>query len=198
MLYVVIFFIIGLAVILLQTKGSLSASLKRKDESLLVYSIKWIGYTRRREINLSDFSSKLIEGEKAEALDSNAGEILSVLKHARALYLAKRKSVRKIVRFIWRHLEINELNAQITSGGNDACLIAVKTGLIYSVTGIIDSILSNLFKIKSKKIFIEPDFSSKKTEMNISCILKMRFVNIIIAVIWTRLIYKKFKKEERR
>ncbi len=197
MLYVVIFFIVA-AVMLMISKVILSASLKRQDESMLQISIIWLVFKWRREINLSDYSSMLLKGREPEAPKKDAVNLISGLKDIRALYCAKTKSVRKAARFIQKHLMVNELNAQIEAGGSDACIIAVKTGLIYSFTGIIDSLLTGIFKINEKSIFIQPNFSSKKTRMHLSCILKMRYVNIIIAVSWVNFIYQKFKREERR
>ncbi|MDD4492997.1 MAG: DUF2953 domain-containing protein [Eubacteriales bacterium] len=135
---------------------------------------------------------------KEEKKKLSAGEVLDRIKHIRTLFFSKGEELRSIAEYLQERLIVKKLAVTVYTGGNEACGIALKAGFAYSIIGILDSILSDKLNIKQKCILIQPNYSLKKTSIDLNCIMKLRFVNIIIAAIRFGYTYRKFEKEGSR
>jgi hypothetical protein len=64
-------------------------------------------------------------------------------------------------------------------GGRNAMLVALHTGLMWSIKGLTVTCLSNISSLKKVQLVVEPDYMSADFISQIDCILKMRIVHII-------------------
>ncbi|NMB96501.1 MAG: DUF2953 domain-containing protein [Clostridiaceae bacterium] len=93
-----------------------------------------------------------------------------------------------------------KLNLKIIYGANDAFWTGILGGLLYIITGSIDSLFTSYFNIEEKNINIQPDFTKNVFELEALCILNVRLVNIIKAGLFFLLAFinDKFKNTVRR
>ena len=99
----------------------------------------------------------------------------------------KKKKSKMAFKYVWRALEIDnvssELNIKIVEGTGDAAQTAIYYGALYFVAEIIKIILENKTDLYNDKIEIICDFNKKVFSVDISCIFKLKLVNIISEVL---------------
>ena len=91
-------------------------------------------------------------------------------------------------------LTFKNLGIYIGFGTGDAAVTGVTygviSGIIYTVTGIIDSLCG----VQNKNIRISPDFFNSQFSANCECILRLRNVHIIIIAIKFLLLMLRIRK----
>lgn len=94
------------------------------------------------------------------------------------------ESAGKPVKRLISHIRVNDLSADITASGDDACEAALNYG---KINWLIHSTLAFLYqtvRLNVKRINIGVDFTSGNTEYYISCKIKMRLSTAIGCAIW--------------
>jgi hypothetical protein len=90
---------------------------------------------------------------------------------------------RTIIARIFRRLHIKELNISVYPATGDACSTGILTGLVWTLIGGIDTLLTCHARVDKRNIKVMPEYASDKTRVDASCIIRLKIVNIILIVI---------------
>lgn len=93
-----------------------------------------------------------------------------------------------------KSLILKDLKLYIKEGTGNACHTALLYGFIWSLTGLIPTLIFTDFKVKNKEIKIETDFKEKVWKVNFNCIFSLKIVNIIFMCIEFLKYYLKSRK----
>ena len=102
---------------------------------------------------------------------------------------------------IIRHIVIKSFDAEVKSGGEDAAQTAINYGYVSAVIyPAVSIILGGVKKYKSARVQIFPDYNSKSSSVNFSCVfrIKLWWVNLNALRALIKLIkgFMKLKKQE--
>ncbi|QNU65329.1 DUF2953 domain-containing protein [Ruminiclostridium herbifermentans] len=114
------------------------------------------------------------------------------------------KDIKKLTKSIFNILEIledfkkriilEELSFYLKEGTGNAFNTAILYGLIWNLFGMFQAIIMNSFTVRNKDIKIETDFKEKVWNLNFSCIISIKIVNIILMCKQLLIIYLKNRK----
>ena len=77
-------------------------------------------------------------------------------------------------------LSLNELDLRIILGTGDAFLTGILGGAAWAIAGVLMAHISNSGWFPKGKIDIKSDFNEQKLDINLHCIISIKFVHIII------------------
>ncbi len=94
------------------------------------------------------------------------------------------KSASKPIKRLISHIRVSNFYLFITASGEDAAQAAMNYGKINWLVHTALAVLYNTVKLNVKKIDITADFTSGKTEYELSCKVKLRLGTAIGCVLW--------------
>jgi hypothetical protein len=80
---------------------------------------------------------------------------------------------------IFGEIKIKYLKIHITSGTGDICITGILNGLLWSLAGVLDSMISNNFKVYEKNISVKSNFNEKTIIIDADCIIVFRIAHIM-------------------
>ena len=110
-------------------------------------------------------------------LGSDISEIIELVKQ---LIESASKPVKRLI----SHIRVNNFYLFVTASGEDAAQAAMNYGKINWIVYTAIAVLYEAVKLDVKKIDITADFSSGKTEYELSCKVKLRLGTAIGCAIW--------------
>ena len=94
------------------------------------------------------------------------------------------ESASKPIKRLISHIRVSNFYLFITASGEDAAQAAMNYGKINWLVHTALAVLYNTVKLDVKKIDITADFTSGKTEYELSCKVKLRLGTAIGCVLW--------------
>ena len=110
-------------------------------------------------------------------LSGDTGETIKFIKQ---LISSASKPVKRLI----SHIRVSNFYLFITASGEDAAQAAMNYGKINWLVHTALAVLYNTVKLNVKKIDITADFTSGKTEYELSCKVKLRLGTAIGCVLW--------------
>lgn len=110
-------------------------------------------------------------------LSGDTGETIEFIKQ---LISSASKPVKRLI----SHIRVSNFYLLITASGEDAAQAAMNYGKINWLVHTALAVLYNTVKLNVKKIDITADFTSGKTEYELSCKVKLRLGTAIGCVLW--------------
>ncbi len=109
-----------------------------------------------------------------------SGDIGETIEFVKQLILSASKPVKRLI----GHIRVSNFYLFITASGEDAAQAAMNYGKINWLVHTALAVLYNTVKLDVKKIDITADFTSGKTEYELSCKVKLRLGTAIGCVLW--------------
>ena len=109
-----------------------------------------------------------------------SGDIGETIEFVKQLISSVSKPVKRLI----SHIRVNNFYLFITASGEDAAQAAMNYGKINWLVHTALAVLYNTVKLNVKKIDITADFTSGKTEYELSCKVKLRLGTAIGCVLW--------------
>lgn len=109
-----------------------------------------------------------------------SGDIGETIEFVKQLILSASKPVKRLI----GHIRVSNFYLFITASGEDAAQAAMNYGKINWLVHTALAGLYNTVKLNVKKIDITADFTSGKTEYELSCKVKLRLGTAIGCVLW--------------
>lgn len=109
-----------------------------------------------------------------------SGDISETIEFIKQLILSASKPVKRLI----GHIRVSNFYLFITASGEDAAQAAMNYGKINWLVHTALAVLYNTVKLNVKKIDITADFTSGKTEYELSCKVKLRLGTAIGCVLW--------------
>ncbi|PYG87589.1 hypothetical protein LY28_01958 [Ruminiclostridium sufflavum DSM 19573] len=100
----------------------------------------------------------------------------------------------KALKILKKGVTIKEIEVYLKEGTGDAFNTAFLYGLLWNLSGLLETAVCSNFIVKNKKIIIEADFKEKMWKLNIGCIFRIRIVNIILMCKQLLIFYLKNRK----
>lgn len=127
-------------------------------------------------------------GKKADNNGNNSllsklglsGDIGETIEFVKQLISSASKPVKRLI----SHIRVSNFYLFITASGEDAAQAAMNYGKINWLVHTALAVLYNTVKLNVKKIDITADFTSGKTEYELSCKVKLRLGTAIGCVLW--------------
>lgn len=127
-------------------------------------------------------------GKKADNNGNNSllsklglsGDIGETIEFVKQLISSASKPVKRLI----GHIRVSNFYLFITASGEDAAQAAMNYGKINWLVHTALAVLYNTVKLNVKKIDITADFTSGKTEYELSCKVKLRLGTAIGCVLW--------------
>ncbi len=109
-----------------------------------------------------------------------SGDIGETIEFVKQLILSASKPIKRLI----SHIRVSNFYLFITASGEDAAQAAMNYGKINWLVHTALAVLYNTVKLNVKKIDITADFTSGKTEYELSCKVKLRLGTAIGCVLW--------------
>lgn len=109
-----------------------------------------------------------------------SGDIGETIEFIKQLISSASKPVKRLI----SHIRVSNFYLFITASGEDAAQAAMNYGKINWLVHTALAVLYNTVKLNVKKIDITADFTSGKTEYELSCKVKLRLGTAIGCVLW--------------
>ena len=109
-----------------------------------------------------------------------SGDIGETIEFVKQLISSASKPVKRLL----SHIRVSNFYLFITASGEDAAQAAMNYGKINWLVHTALAVLYNTVKLNVKKIDITADFTSGKTEYELSCKVKLRLGTAIGCVLW--------------
>ena len=109
-----------------------------------------------------------------------SGDISETIEFVKQLVESASKPIKKLI----SHIRVSNFYLFITASGEDAAQAAMNYGKINWLVHTALAVLYNTVKLNVKKIDITADFTSGKTEYELSCKVKLRLGTAIGCVLW--------------
>ena len=109
-----------------------------------------------------------------------SGDIGETIEFVKQLISSASKPVKRLI----GHISVSNFYLFITASGEDAAQAAMNYGKINWLVHTALAVLYNTVKLNVKKIDITADFTSGKTEYELSCKVKLRLGTAIGCVLW--------------
>lgn len=109
-----------------------------------------------------------------------SGDIGETIEFVKQLILSASKPVKRLI----GHIRVSNFYLFITASGEDAAQASMNYGKINWLVHTALAVLYNTVKLNVKKIDITADFTSGKTEYELSCKVKLRLGTAIGCVLW--------------
>lgn len=109
-----------------------------------------------------------------------SGEIGETIEFVKQLVESASKPIKRLI----SHIRVSNFYLFITASGEDAAQAAMNYGKINWLVHTALAVLYNTVKLNVKKIDITADFTSGKTEYELSCKVKLRLGTAIGCVLW--------------
>jgi hypothetical protein len=209
MLYSVIFFILAVfTAVLFLVNIKVVLEYKRNDEddniTIFLYTLKGM-FKYKYEVPLVDFGQTGIKfrlvkekGKKDKKISEKKGrlkiaEILDKYILVKVNYEANKDLICDIKKYLKTRLFLNKFRLNICEGTGNACYTGIICGILWSLTGMLTSGMSNLFKTYEKCVSIRPDFNLKVFNVDLCCIFHIKLVHIIVVLI--KIFSNRFKEK---
>lgn len=119
--------------------------------------------------------------------DSSKNKVKSILKDLQENW--------KIVKCFFEKIQIHELEWRSSIGTGDAAISATLAGAVWSIKGIILTIIrSNMPMKRPPVVEVSPSYQRLAAETSIACMVKFRTGNAILTAIKLFLMWKKMKR----
>ena len=102
--------------------------------------------------------------------------------------------LRRIHNYLRCRVNIKKFDLDIIIGTDNAHQTAILIGVLWSLTGILLSVMHNNFNLLEKNISIKPEYMGKKLKVDLFCILNVRIGHIIIVGLICLMHIKPFRK----
>lgn len=109
-----------------------------------------------------------------------SGDISEIIEFAKQLVESASKPIKRLI----SHIRVNNFYLFVTASGEDAAQAAMNYGKINWLVHTAVAVLYNAVKLDVKKIDITADFTSGKTEYELSCKVKLRLGTAIDCALW--------------
>lgn len=109
-----------------------------------------------------------------------SGDIGETIEFAKQLVESASRPIKRLI----SHIRVSNFYLFITASGEDAAQAAMNYGKINWLVHTALAVLYNTVKLNVKKIDITADFTSGKTEYELSCKVKLRLGTAIGCVLW--------------
>lgn len=109
-----------------------------------------------------------------------SGDISETIELVKQLVESASKPIKRLI----SHIRVSNFYLFITASGEDAAQAAMNYGKINWLVHTALAVLYNTVKLNVKKIDITADFTSGKTEYELSCKVKLRLGTAIGCVLW--------------
>ena len=109
-----------------------------------------------------------------------SGDIGETIEFVKQLVESASKPIKRLI----SHIRVSNFYLFITASGEDAAQAAMNYGKINWLVHTALAVLYNTVKLNVKKIDITADFTSGKTEYELSCKVKLRLGTAIGCVLW--------------
>ena len=109
-----------------------------------------------------------------------SGDISETIEFVKQLVESASKPIKRLI----SHIRVSNFYLFITASGEDAAQAAMNYGKINWLVHTALAVLYNTVKLNVKKIDITTDFTSGKTEYELSCKVKLRLGTAIGCVLW--------------
>lgn len=109
-----------------------------------------------------------------------SGDISETIEFVKQLVESASKPIKRLI----SHIRVSNFYLFITASGEDAAQAAMNYGKINWLVHTALAVLYNTVKLNVKKIDITADFTSGKTEYELSCKVKLRLGTAIGCVLW--------------
>lgn len=216
MLYLAIFFvlIIILALVLLLKINIVIEYTRNDEDDHIVLSIFSIGglLKLKYEIPMADVEKTGIrfikykeKGRHEKKVDKSKGtfdfsEMLERIKYFNEIYTQNRTVICSIKKYIQGRITISELKLDILVGTGEAHYTGLLSGLMWSVYGVVLSLISNIIKVLKNDVHIKSDFVNKVFNVDLFCIFTFKLVHIIVigskvAFVFLKLKFRNKKSE---
>lgn len=122
-------------------------------------------------------------------------EIFDKIQYFKDFYKQNRIIICDIRDYLRKRLILKEYSIEVEAGSTDAFYTGILNGVVWAVTGIITSFLSNNFKVIKKCVEVKTNFKENLFTIDFYCIFHIRIVHIIVVGI-KFLLYQRSKREK--
>jgi uncharacterized membrane protein YbhN (UPF0104 family) len=197
MFNLVVFIIVSIVVILLllfmKTDIVVEYTRRNEDDSLALSIVSFAGlfkYKYKFPMADSGFKIRKLKKKRKDEKVEGWGKVLKWYKSIRDFYISRK--------FIFKYLKcrivIKEYKLYLEAGTGDASSTGIITGVIWTLSGIIDSFFSSNFLVKNKRVNIKANFNDKVLTIDLLCIFSVKIVHIIVVAL--KYLFDKFRKKK--
>lgn len=109
-------------------------------------------------------------------------EIYDKYINVKGYYIANNELICDIRAYLHKRLALLKFELCIREGTGNASQTAIISGILWSLTGIVTSFLSDNIKTLEKHVRIKPCFETKIFTVDFLCIFHIKFVHIIVVL----------------
>lgn len=210
MIYLVIFILLAVLItVIIIKKVNIELEYTRKeDDDHLIISIytAWRLIKLKYELQVIDAENTVIKFRRwsktslQEKKSENKGwmdlsEIISKIKKFNDINKKYNIIICYIKPYIKKTFILEEIRLDMELGSDDAAQAGILGGLVWGITGVIASFLSNNFNVNKTNLNIKTVFVEKKLNVDLYCIFKAKIVNIILVVLKVLYLYLKIRQK---
>ena len=178
-----LFVIIGIFILVLNTEFSIECNITQKKIGFKSYIILFKNCIKYR-IN----PENLIFWEK----NNDKKNIVDFINN----YKEDKKKLIDIINFFKRKITITNINMSLRIGLNDAFVVAIISGAIWTLIGIFKLLIKNYFIVEEEKFMVKPTYDLETLDVDMNCIFRVKIVHIIF--VGTKiLLYRWWKRGKR-
>lgn len=137
------------------------------------------------------FKPKLYPFDKEKEMGRNKPENIFKIK-----FVNKDNRFKEIIDYIWDKIVIDEIIWQTQIGFDDAFLVSIVYGIIWSFKSILINYIFLYKNVRDINIDVIPMFNENKLDITFDCIIQLRMVYIIIVWIWFLILHKGGEKND--
>jgi hypothetical protein len=185
----------NIIILRVRIKASLEYLRNEEDDNLTIsfYAMKGL-FRYKYEVPVADFGKggikfKLVkeQGGKAQQIGTRKEKMKSSglfekYETVRSYIQANNEFLCDLRDYLRPRLLMYQFRLFVEEGTGNASQTGIICGLLWSVVGVVTSLLSNNFKTFEKRVAIKPDFCREVFNVDFKCIFRMRIVHIIVLV----------------
>lgn len=141
--------------------------------------VKLVNYSKKLPLRIKS-KVEIGKNEKDIFVDKNLIAYKKLIRIYKNI-LVNRKYLIELGSYIMKNLEIEKIFWISSIGFGDASLTAIMSGVLLQVKSLIISYLLNIKEVKKINFIVYPVYQTKTLDLVFNCIIKVKFVHIIIA-----------------
>lgn len=146
-----------------------------KDNKFKIKLIALGGLVKYTIIDSKQLDEKRIEKKEKNISKENKAKKLYE-SYGRDKYFTK-----GVIYYLWRKIKIKKINWNTRLGMEDAAVLGIMTGVLWSIKGVIIGFILNNKIVEDLYVDVVPVYNTNNIEISFNCIIKVKIVYIITA-----------------
>ena len=145
------------------------------DNKFLIKIVTLGGLVKYTIIDSKQLDEKRIE--KKEKSISKENKAKKLYKN----YDEDKYFTKEVIYYLWRKIKIKKINWNTRLGIENAAVLGIMTGILWSIKGVIIGFILNNKIVEDLYVDVVPVYNTNNIEISFNCIIKVKIVYIITA-----------------